>query len=91
MKEISDFLTMFQAKDIYVQDFKETHPNTNRKRYSIVASGYSSRHCYKIGKELKTALDLGRSEDQYYPIMIGRKDDEWILVEFGDFDIHILT
>lgn len=23
--------------------------------------------------------------------MVGRKDDEWILVEFGDFDIHIMT
>lgn len=23
--------------------------------------------------------------------MIGRKDDEWILVEFGEFDIHIMT
>lgn len=90
VKSISDFLTLHQAKDIYVHDFAN-QPNSNRKRYSILASAFSNRHCYKIGRELKNALDLGKSDKEYYPLMIGRKDDEWVNVEFGDFDIHIMT
>lgn len=50
IQAISDFLTLHQAKDIYVHDFHKTQPNANRKRYSIIASGFSNRHCYKIGK-----------------------------------------
>jgi hypothetical protein len=50
VKGICDFLTLHQAKDIYVHDFHKTNPNCGRKRYSIVASAFSNRHCYKIGK-----------------------------------------
>jgi hypothetical protein len=50
LKEICDFLILHQAKDIYVHDFHKTDTNDNRKRYSIVASAFSNRHCYKIGK-----------------------------------------
>jgi hypothetical protein len=50
LKSICDFLTLHQGKDIYVHDFHKTDTNANRKRYSIVASAFSNRHCYKIGK-----------------------------------------
>jgi hypothetical protein len=38
-----------------------------------VASAYSNRHCFKVGIELKKALDLGKNKSDYPPLFIGRK------------------
>jgi len=58
---ILDFLEIHQVKDIYVHDFEETDSNLNRRRYSIIGSCFSAKHCWKTGLELKKGFNLNSS------------------------------
>jgi hypothetical protein len=79
-------LQLHQCKDIYVHDFfaeNPDKPDSNRKRYSILASCFSSKHCWKTGIELKNAFNLNSAKtklrrkkeyDPIYAVMNGGKD-----------------
>ncbi len=90
---VKEFLLEQQTRDIYVHDFGPVQPNI--PQWAVIATAYSNRHCYKVGNELKKAFNDIRSKKgikkQYPALMMGRKDDEWVLVEFGDITIHIMT
>lgn len=63
----------------------------NVRRWAIIATAYSNRHCYKVAIELKNAFNATRTQEQYPALMIGRKDDEWAMVEFVDISVHLMT
>lgn len=89
VESIKEFLLSQQTKDIYVHDFGPVMPHINQ--WAIIASAYSNRHCHKVGSELKNALNEGRKSGEYPAKMMGRKDDESVLVEFKDITVHLMT
>ena len=101
--EIIQFLQLHQCKDIYVHDFfaeNPDKPDSNRKRYSILASCFSSKHCWKTGVELKNAFNLNSAKtklrrkkeyDPIYAVMNGGKDQEWSMVSYKDYQINMMT
>jgi ribosomal silencing factor RsfS len=89
VESIKQYLLNQQTKDIYVHDFGPVLPHI--RQWAIIASAYSSRHCYKVGADLKNSLNDRKDKKDYPAMMVGRKDDEWVLVEFKDITIHIMT
>lgn len=90
------FLELHQVKNIYIHDWKaEEDPEVNRRRYSIIGSCFSARHCWRTGLELKNAFNKNilqahkknpkKRVDAITALLNGRKDDEWTLIEYKDF------
>lgn len=101
-EEIVKFLELHQVKNIYIHDWKaEEDPEINRRRYSIIGSCFSSRHCWKTGLELKNAFNKNilrakkqgqhQKKDNITALLNGNKDDEWTLVEYKDFEVSLMT
>ena len=95
---MTSFLELHQVKNIYVHDWSlEENPAINRRRYSIIGSCFSGRHCWKTGIELKNGFNrnlIKKKDEKYDPIqalLIGRKDEEWMMVEYKDFEISLMT
>lgn len=91
-------------KNIYIHDWlAEEDKEINRRRYSIIGSCFSSRHCWRTGLELKNAFNkniLSRKRnslngrwksERITALFNGRKDDEWTMVEYKDFEISLMT
>lgn len=101
--QITEFLQLHQVKDIYVHDFFAENPDkpeSNRKRYAILGSCFSTRHCWKVAIELKNAFNLNSAKtklrrkqkyDPIYAILNGGKDEEWSMVEYKDYEISLMT
>lgn len=101
--EIIEFLQLHQVKNIYLHDFHAENPErpeTNRRRYAIVGSCFSAKHCWKTGTELKNAFNMnsGKSKlrrkkeyDPIFAVLNGGKDEEWVLVEYKDYEISLMT
>lgn len=102
--DIFEFLELHQVKNIYIHDFhKSDHerPSTNRRRYHIIGSCFSAKHCWKTGLDLKNAFNLNSGKtkltkrkqeyDPVYAMMTGRKDEEWAMVEYKDYEISLMT
>lgn len=95
-EEIAKFLELNQVKNIYIHDWKALNdPAVVRRRYAIIGSCFSARHCWKTAIELKTAfnkhmLSLKRNKttkkiDAITALMVGGKDEEWTMIEYKDF------
>jgi len=65
---------------------------TDLPRWGIILTGYSSRHLYRMGKNLlKAFLEAEIPDLNNPPKLYGRKDDDWILVECKDIMVHMFT
>lgn len=89
VESIKQYLISQQTKNIYVHDFGTELPHI--RRWAIIASAYSCRHCYKVGADLKNSLNDRRKPEEFPAKMTGRKNDEWMLIDFNDISIYILT
>lgn len=82
---------MEQAKDISLLDMEELG-RKDLPKWAIILSGYSTRHLYRMGQNLKKALEETDIPDlRNPPKMYGRKDDDWILLECKDIMVHMFT
>jgi ribosome-associated protein len=74
-----------QAKDIKVLDLREV---TSFADFFVIASGANSRQIQAIADEIETQLkQLGE-----YPSSVeGYQNAEWVLLDYGDYLIHIFT
>jgi ribosome-associated protein len=74
-----------QAKDIRVLDLREV---TSFADFFVVCNGTNTRQNQAISNEIEVSLKhLGR-----YPISIeGYTNADWILIDYGDFLVHIFT
>jgi len=74
-----------QAKDIKVLDLREI---TTFADFFVVCSGANARQIQAIADEIETDLKkLGE-----YPLSVeGYQNAEWVLVDYGDYLIHIFT
>lgn len=89
-------------KNIYIHDWSKIEDlNSNRRKYSIIGSCFSARHCWKTAIELKNAFNkhmlhkkrspTTKKYDMITAEMIGRKDEEWTIVEYKDFEVSLMT
>jgi ribosomal silencing factor RsfS len=58
----------------------------------IIATGYSNRHVYKAAKTLVKQLGGLEVEFSNPPMVFGRRDDEWVMVNVGKkILVHFMT
>jgi len=89
--EIILYLEAQQIKDVDMFDFEELG-RFDLPKYAIIGSGYSSRHIYKVANNLlKAVRDLQIPNVKIRDSKVGSRDDEWILVDFPNMGIHLLT
>jgi len=74
-----------QAKQIKVLDLREI---TSFADFFVIASGANARQIQAIADEVEIQLkQLGE-----YPISVeGYQNAEWVLLDYGDYLIHIFT
>jgi ribosome-associated protein len=74
-----------QAKDIKVLDLREV---TTFADYFVVCNGTNTRQNQAISDSIEVSLKhLGR-----YPLSIeGYDNADWILLDYGDFLVHVFT
>jgi ribosome-associated protein len=74
-----------QAKDIKVLDLREI---TTFADFFLIASGANARQIQSIADEIEIQLkQLGE-----YPSSVeGYQNAEWVLLDYGDYLIHIFT
>lgn len=74
-----------QAKDLHLLDLREI---TSFADYFLICNGTNTRQNQAISDEIEIRLKkLGR-----YPSAIeGYENAEWILMDYGDFLVHIFT
>jgi ribosome-associated protein len=74
-----------QAKDIKVLDLREI---TTFADFFVVCSGANSRQIQAIANEIETHMkQLGE-----YPNSVeGYQNAEWVLLDYGDYLVHIFT
>lgn len=74
-----------KALDITVLDVKEAAAFTD---YFVICTGTSSRQIQTISDEVERRLDL----DGLRPLHVeGYNHAEWILMDYGDFVVHIFS
>ena len=74
-----------QAKDIVVLDVREV---TTFADYFLVCSGANTRQIQAIAEEIQEEL---RGLGEYPSSVEGYKNAEWVLVDYGDFLVHIFS
>jgi ribosome-associated protein len=84
LKQLLSFLDDSQAIDVITLDVRKQTTVTD---YMIIASGRSSRHVKAIATTLMErmkAIGVPSLGDN------GSENSEWILVDFGDYVVHIM-
>jgi ribosome-associated protein len=74
-----------QAKDIKVLDLREI---TTFADFFVVATGANARQIQAIADEIEIQL---KQLDEYPHSVEGYQNAEWVLLDYGDYLIHIFT
>jgi ribosome-associated protein len=74
-----------QAKDIKVLDLREV---TSFADFFVVASGANARQIQAIADEIEVQL---KKIGEYPNSVEGYQNAEWVLLDYGDYLIHIFT
>jgi ribosome-associated protein len=74
-----------QAKDIQVLDLREV---TSFADFFVICSGANSRQIQAISDEIEVQL---KKQGEYPSSIEGFQNAEWVLVDYGDYLIHIFS
>jgi ribosome-associated protein len=74
-----------QARDVTVLDVREATSFTD---YFLIATGANPRQIQAIGDEITQQL---KRHGEYPASLEGYKNAEWVLIDYGDFVIHIFS
>jgi ribosome-associated protein len=74
-----------QARDVTVLDVREATSFTD---YFVIATGANSRQIQAIGDEITLQL---KRRGELPASLEGYKNAEWVLIDYGDFVIHIFS
>ncbi len=74
-----------QAKDIKVLDLREV---TTFADFFVVLSGANARQIQAIADEIETRL---KKLNEFPNSVEGYQNAEWVLMDYGDYLIHIFT
>ena len=74
-----------QAKDLRVLDLREV---TSFADYFIICTGSNIRQNQAIADEIEVSL---KKLGEYAHSVEGRENAEWILMDYGDYVIHIFS
>jgi ribosome-associated protein len=66
----------------------DTGALTSIADYFIILSGTSSRHVQSVSDEIEKKLREGGTRPRHIE---GRGEGEWVLMDYGDFLVHIFT
>ena len=91
VESIVNFLEVNNLTDIIVVP---THKLglLHLKENSILCSGHTTRHIYKVAKDMVVDLKkLNLKDLPFTPTVFGRRDTEWLLVEIGEIQVHFFV
>ena len=91
VEALVSFLEVNSIKDIIVVP---THKlgMVHLKENTILCSGHTSRHIYKTAKDLVVDLKkLNIPNLPFIPTVFGRRDEEWLIVEIGEVQVHLFV
>jgi len=74
-----------QAKNIRVLDLRDI---TAFADYFVVCTGTNSRQIQAISDEIQSQL---KKQDEHASSVEGYQNAEWILMDYGDFLVHIFS
>jgi ribosome-associated protein len=74
-----------QARDVTVLDVREATSFTD---YFVIATGANARQIQAIGDEITQQL---KRRGEHPASLEGYKNAEWVLIDYGDFVIHIFS
>jgi ribosome-associated protein len=74
-----------QAKDIRVLDLREV---TSFADYFVICSGSNTRHIQAIADEIAQRL---KQEGERPSSVEGYDNAEWVLMDYGDYLIHVFS
>lgn len=74
-----------QARDIVVLDLREVSSFAD---YFLICNGTNTRQIQAIADEI---YQEGRKQGEYPTSMEGYNHAEWVLVDYGDFLVHIFS
>jgi len=77
-EEIAFFLELELMKDIKIIDKKKL--GATDVKHAIIATGYSSRHIYRVAKTLVKTLRQLDVEYNNLPQLFGQRDDDWYIL-----------
>jgi len=82
---------MEHGKDVSLVDLLE-YDRIDLPRWGIIVTGFSSRHLHRMATSLaKSIKDLQIPGLINPPRVDGRRDDEWIMVSWKDYMVHMFT
>jgi ribosome-associated protein len=84
LNQLLHYLDEIQASDVKVLDVKNVTSVTD---YMIIASGRSSRHVQSIAT---TIMEKMKAEGLSALGTHGLETADWVLVDFGDYVVHIM-
>lgn len=84
LKQIQKSLDDIQATDIVVIDVRE---HTSVTDYMIISTGRSSRHVKAIAD---TVIEEMKKQGLTTLSLTGLEGCEWVLIDFGDFVLHVM-
>lgn len=91
LDELKSFLDKELLKDITLVDMASCD-RLDLGDHSIIATGYSNRHIYKVAKTLVKEMAKLELPVPNAPRIFGRRDDEWVMVNIGPrIGIHLFT
>jgi len=62
------------------------------KENSILSSAHTSKHIYKVAKDLVVDIKaLNIPNLPFVPTIFGRRDEEWLIVEIGEIQIYFFV
>lgn len=61
------------------------------KEHAVVSSGFTARHIYRTAKDLIVELKALNIPNIMTPIIHGRKDEEWLIIEVGEVQLHLFV
>jgi ribosome-associated protein len=74
-----------QARDLVVLDVRATTSFTD---YFVICTGTNSRQIQAIADEVEQKL---KKQGEYPTSLEGYENAEWVLVDYGDFVVHIFS
>lgn len=78
-------LEELKARDLRVLDVRD---RTGVTDFMVVCSGTSNRHIRSLAGNVQTEL----KKSDIRPLGVeGERDAEWVLVDFGDVVVHVMT
>ncbi|XP_065202075.1 uncharacterized protein 312 [Planococcus citri] len=88
IEELVDILRKEKAKNICVVSVP---PEYQYVDHMVIASGKSLKHLTAMAEFIRKLYKRKKAESDYFPIIEGKKSDDWMAIDLGNIALHFQT